>query len=138
MYQEALQKYVDQGGAAQQYETMRVAENARRTAISDANTAERAKLFEPFLDEVKSALRDKSFSVATAKKLHELELLTPSTSFRSCSQFPGEASVFRYNFKSDGVEHFGMIGFDQKFNLISVDERRPVERSYYAKEKALA
>jgi hypothetical protein len=95
-------------------------------------------LFEPFLDEVKSALRDKSFSVATAKKLHELELLTPSTSFRSCSQFPGEASVFRYNFKSDGVEHFGMIGFDQKFNLISVDERRPVERSYYAKEKALA
>lgn len=78
-----------------------------------------------------SAINNEQFPEGLVKRLDDLGLLRPSTNFRSGALFLGEALTFFYDFKREGVEHMGYLGFGENLELISIDERVPQDRQRY-------
>jgi hypothetical protein len=85
---------------------------------------------------VKAAIKGDVIEVKDVKRLEELGLLEESTSFRSGAAFPGERTMFRYDFSEGEIKYMGFIGFDAEYHLISVDQRFPQEKQIYLREKA--
>lgn len=79
----------------------------------------------------RSAISEKLAPADSIRALSELGLLKPSTSFRSGALFPGESSILWYDFTEEGIRFAGYIGFDPDFQLLSVDERFPMENQVY-------
>lgn len=80
---------------------------------------------------VKMAINERTVTIDDVKILFELNLFRPSTTFRSELLFPGEVSFLRYDFTENKIRYLGLIGFDQDFKLLSIEERLPESKLTY-------
>ena len=80
------------------------------------------------------AINECHVSCDEAKKFFQLGLIKVSTSFRSNELFPGECYTLFYEFTEGLVKSCGYIGFDAKFELLSVDQRFPRSAPVYLRE----
>ena len=79
------------------------------------------------------ALDKKNVPIKTVRQLNFLDLLKPSTNFRRCSLFPGEATILFYKL----ADKIGFLGFNENLELISIDQRVPFETKQYRKQPGL-
>lgn len=53
------------------------------------------------------------------------DLLGPTTIFRSSKLYPREKHLLQYEFRHWLRRHRGFLGFDENYNLVSIDRRTP-------------
>src|SRR3989339_172646 len=89
------------------------------------------KDFNPIIHEVvKAAIETGSVSPGCAKILQTSGKMDRTTDHRA-KEFAGEYYWYDYNFESEGVLYQGILGFDEKLNLVSISELKPVEKDHY-------
>jgi hypothetical protein len=110
-------------------------EEARKKDKREKNL--RAKNRKRLLSIVKQAIKNQYVAPEDAKFLDKLGLLQETTTFRS-SYYLGEATTFRYDFRESGKEMCGFLGFGEKGELITIDERLPRDRDVYLREKKVS
>src|SRR3989339_1928514 len=89
------------------------------------------KDFNPIIHEVvKAAIETGSVSPGCAKILQTSGKMDRTTDHRA-KEFAGEYYWYDYNFESEGVLYHGILGFDEKLNLVSISELKPVEKDHY-------
>jgi hypothetical protein len=123
---------------AQEEAAREARERAEAAAKRQKNDALRTEHAELIKSTALSAIKDHSVPEGTGKKLAELGLLGPSTNFRNGSQFPGEARIILYEFADGELKYTGYLGFDEHYNLLSVDERLPEMKEFYLGEPKAA
>lgn len=118
-FRDAVSRWQDE--AAKRRKKRDAREDARRRRREDvsllANTVAK-----------NAVLRKLPVKTQWARALKAKGLMRPSTVFRTTSLFPGEAYTLWFDFRNDNQDHYGYLGFDKDFKLVSFDIRSPVEQ----------
>ncbi len=92
--------------------------------------AETPQIQKAWIDLVVQALSKKEVDPEAFQLLDKVGLIGVTTRFRLEELYPGEVALMPYQFEALGHEFAGFLGFDADHQLVTIDERWPLRRSF--------